>query len=203
MFSVKIVATLLAAAALAVAQGALQINTPTALYTCEPYQLTWSGSQGPYFVRALAGGTTSQVLETLVSNENVNSYTWNVNLAAGTSVTIGVTDSQGQSAYSAQVTVQEGSSTDCVGQAASGSASAASTGSSSLASSATAGAATTASSAASSASSAASTAASRASSAGQSAASSAASSTPSAQSGAGKNVISGLAGVAAVAALLV
>ncbi|KAG0659587.1 hypothetical protein C6P46_005078 [Rhodotorula mucilaginosa] len=197
--------------ALATAVSAQTINTPTALYTCEPYQIVWSGGAPPYYLRVLEGGTTSNVIETLVSAQDVTSYTWNVNVAAGTSVTLGLTDSTGTSAYAAQVTVQEGSSTSCVGQAASGSASAAPTGSSSLASSA-GGAATSASSAASSASSGASSAASsasgaassagsRASSAAQSATSAAASSTPS--SGATKNVVSGLAGVAAVAALLV
>ncbi|KWU42898.1 hypothetical protein RHOSPDRAFT_20390 [Rhodotorula sp. JG-1b] len=180
--------------ALATAVSAQTINTPTALYTCEPYQIVWSGGAPPYYLRVLEGGTTSNVIETLVSAQDVTSYTWNVNVAAGQSVTLGLTDSTGTSAYAAQVTVQEGSSTSCVGQAASGSASAAPTGSSSSA-------ASSASSGASSASGAASSAASRASSAAQSATSAAASSTPS--SGATKNVVSGLAGVAAVAALLV
>ena len=44
-----------------------------------------------------------QVIETLVSAQDVTSYTWNVNVAAGTSVTLGLTDSTGTSAYAAQV----------------------------------------------------------------------------------------------------
>lgn len=47
-----------------------------------------------------------QVIETLVSAQDVTSYTWNVNVAAGTSVTLGLTDSTGTSAYAAQVSLR-------------------------------------------------------------------------------------------------
>lgn len=47
--------------ALATAVSAQTINTPTALYTCEPYQIVWSGGAPPYYLRVLEGGTTSNV----------------------------------------------------------------------------------------------------------------------------------------------
>ncbi|KAK4330705.1 hypothetical protein RTBOTA2_006375 [Rhodotorula toruloides] len=205
MKTVAYVASALALAGLASAQT---INTPTALYTCEPYQLSWAGGSAPYYVRVLQGGTTSDVIETLVSAQSVTSYTWNVNVPAGSSVTIGLTDSTGQSAYTAQVTVQAGSSTSCVGQSASGAAggaagssTAAAAGSSSAAgsSAAASSAASTTGGARSSASSAASSGASAASS-GASAASPSQSSKPS--SGAATLAVSGLVGAAGVAAAL-
>lgn len=57
-------------------------------------------------------------------------------------VTLGVTDSTGSSNYAQQVTITQGSSTSCIGQAASGSSgSAAATGSSSVGSAAASSAA--------------------------------------------------------------
>ncbi|GAA5825073.1 hypothetical protein JCM10212_004426 [Sporobolomyces blumeae] len=198
MFKLSAVALVALVASLAQAQ---QISTPTALFTCEPYQINWTGGTGPYYVRANQGGTTSQVLETLVSNENVNSYTWNVDLAAGTSVTLALTDSTGASAYSDKVTVQAGSSTSCIGNAAAASGS---SGASSAASSATDAASSSTSAAGSVTSSAASktsSAASKGASASQSAASAGASSAGG-TSGASTLAVSGVLGVAAVGAAI-
>lgn len=64
-----------------------------------------AGGQGPYYVRVLQGGTTSDVIETLVAGQSQTSYTWDVNVAAGKSVTLSVTDATGQTAYTAQVSL--------------------------------------------------------------------------------------------------
>ncbi|BGP58201.1 hypothetical protein JCM8202_004741 [Rhodotorula sphaerocarpa] len=201
--------------ALATAVSAQTIATPNALYTCEPYQVNWSGGQGPYYVRVLKGTSNSDVIETLVAGQSQTSYTWDVNVAAGTSVHLSVTDATGQTAASAPVTIQQGASTSCVGLAASGSsASAQATGSSSLASSQMTQGSSMASGASSMTSMMSSMTGSSSNSmpsqsgsmsgtqtsASGSAANQAASSSPT--SGAGKTVaVSGLAGVAALAAL--
>ncbi|TNY22051.1 hypothetical protein DMC30DRAFT_445647 [Rhodotorula diobovata] len=204
----KFTTTAFAASALSLASlvsAQAVINTPSQLFTCEPAAITWTGGTAPYFVRVYAGGSTTDLLETLQSSTSSNSYTWNVDIAAGTSVTLGLTDSTGATVYSAEREITEGSSTSCVGQGSSGSAS----------SGAAASATSAASSVESAASSATSSAASRATSAGSSAASRASSGTAAASSGAASPsasasgdsgaatlALSGLAGVAALGAAL-
>ncbi|GAA5848626.1 hypothetical protein JCM9279_002721 [Rhodotorula babjevae] len=203
-------ASALALASLVTGQSSATINTPTQLFTCEPAAITWSGGQSPYFVRVYQGGSTTDLIETLQSSVQVQSYTWNVNVAAGTSVTLGLTDSTGATVYSAEVTVTEGSSTSCVGSSASGS-SAASTAASSAATSASSSAAGAASSASSAAASATSSAGGRVSSAtsaagsaassvaaGASSVTSAAGAAATGNSGASTLALSGFAGVAAL-----
>ncbi|GAA5836290.1 hypothetical protein JCM5353_005979 [Sporobolomyces roseus] len=206
MFKLSAVALIALVASLVSGQ---QINTPTTgLFTCEPYLITFSGGQAPYIIRANQGSSSSQVLETIASDVTGTSYTWNVNLAAGTPVTLALSDASGQTVFADAVTVQAGSSTSCVGQSAS----------SAAASSTSSGAAASASSAASSVSGAASSAVAGAtSSAGgvassiragassvasqvSSAAGGAASSTPA--SGASSLAISGLAGLAVIGGAL-
>ncbi|BGP20230.1 hypothetical protein JCM10213v2_008367 [Rhodosporidiobolus nylandii] len=199
------IATAATAAALVGVAAAQQINTPTALYTCQPY------------VRVLQGGTTSDVIDTLVSNSDVTSYSWNVNVAAGTSVTLGLTDSTGTSAYTAEVTVMDGGDSSCVGNsaaAASGSSGSSSAPAATSASSAASAASSSATSLASSASSVASSAASRATNGASSVASKASSAASSATSaaasaaasgntsGAASLAVSGVLGVAALGAAL-
>ncbi|GAA5872064.1 hypothetical protein JCM16303_000964 [Sporobolomyces ruberrimus] len=193
------------------------IQTPTTgLFTCDPYLITFSGGQAPYTIRANQGGSVSQVLETIASGVTATSYTWNVNLGAGQSVTLALTDATGNTVYADAVTVQAGSSTSCVGQSASGSSAASSSAGSTLpvssaSSTAAAGASSVSSAASSAVSGASSTAAgalssirSQASSAlggAASAASSAAGAAPT--SGAATLAISGgLAAVGGLVALL-
>ncbi|GAA5932718.1 hypothetical protein JCM3775_002218 [Rhodotorula graminis] len=198
-------ASAVALASLVTGQSAT-INTPDQLFTCEPAALTWTGGTAPYFVRVYEGGSTTALIETLQSSVSTNSYTWTVNVPAGQSVTLGLTDSTGATVYSAERAVTEGSSTSCIGQSASGSAGA-STAASSAMSSAT-GAASSAAAAASSATSSAGGRASSATSAAGSAASSVAAGASSATSAAGAAAtgnsgastlaLSGFAGVAAL-----
>ncbi|GAA5834079.1 hypothetical protein JCM3766R1_004452 [Sporobolomyces carnicolor] len=195
MFKLSAVALVALVASLVSGQ---QINTPTTgLFTCEPYLISFSGGSAPYTIRANQGGSVSQVLETIATDVSGTSYTWNVNLAAGQSVTLALTDATGATVYADQVTVQAGSSTSCVGQSASSSAAAGSSTAASSATSAASSASSTAAGAASSAKSAASSVASGASSAAKSAASSAASAAPTSGAshlavGAGLGVVGGL-----------
>ncbi|GAA5880740.1 hypothetical protein JCM1840_007421 [Sporobolomyces johnsonii] len=191
MRTVSTVFVTLAAAASAMAQATLQINTPTALYTCEPYLVSWSGGTAPYYVRVVPGGELAGTpLGYLDSQPTTDtSYTWTVNIAADTSITLTITDSTGNTQATAPVTIQAGSSTSCIGSSsssavASSSAASSSAASSSAASSSAAPASTASSSASSSASPSASSSASSVSSSASSVASSASSASSSAASSA-------------------
>ncbi|KAL8278684.1 hypothetical protein RQP46_008976 [Phenoliferia psychrophenolica] len=100
---------LLASSALAT----LTINTPSSLVACEPTLISWSGGTAPYYVTVLPGGVISTTLESLVTDLNITSYTWTVNIA-GVAVTLALKDSTGALAYTAAVTIQAGTSTSCV-----------------------------------------------------------------------------------------
>lgn len=62
-----------------------------------------------------AGNIGTTPLATLVTGTTAQTLTWTVNLAAGTGVTLAVTDSSGSTIPSAQTVIQAGSSTSCVG----------------------------------------------------------------------------------------
>ncbi|KDE07321.1 hypothetical protein MVLG_02365 [Microbotryum lychnidis-dioicae p1A1 Lamole] len=99
----------------ALAQSLL-INTPTSLIECQPYAVTWSGGMAPYYVSVLPGGQLSATALTTLDEQPTTSttYTWIVNIASGTTVTLKVLDSAGNSAFTAQVTIQAGSSNACL-----------------------------------------------------------------------------------------
>ncbi|ORX33452.1 hypothetical protein BD324DRAFT_639843 [Kockovaella imperatae] len=85
----------------------------------EPILLTWSGGTAPYILSIIPGGDTSSApLETLVSDTSDTSYTWTVNLAAGTEVNIKVTDNTGVSQYSSQKDILSGGSSSCLNSTA-------------------------------------------------------------------------------------
>ncbi|BGO98020.1 hypothetical protein NBRC10513v2_002020 [Rhodotorula toruloides] len=162
-------AALVAAAGSALAQSSLLINTPTALFQCQPYLVTWGGGQAPYFVRVLPGGQLSAApLATLDQQPTSDTqYTWTVNIPAGTSITLTITDSTGATAATAPVTINQGASGCLNAQGSSGLASSGSAtngqstpSSTSLVQSSTGSASSAASSAASSVSTSASSAAS-------------------------------------------
>lgn len=127
--------------ALAVAATAVlgqQVNTPASLTVCQPTLLSWTGGQAPYFLSIIPGGQASAAALKDFGSQSDNQETWNVDLPAGTSITVKLTDSTGNTVYSSPVTIGEGSSTSCLNAAASGSgsSSAAATGASSAVSSA-------------------------------------------------------------------
>ncbi|KAK4047580.1 hypothetical protein OIO90_006121 [Microbotryomycetes sp. JL221] len=158
------------------AQNTLLINTPTALIQCQPYAVTWSGGDSSqYFVSVLPGGQSSAAaIETLGDQPTTEtSYTWIVNIPAGTQVTLRVIDAAGAQALTAPVTIQDSSITTCLGTQASGSGSASAPAESSSAPASSESAASSASSVVASASSAASSVASSAASSASSVASSA------------------------------
>ncbi|THU98470.1 hypothetical protein K435DRAFT_777455 [Dendrothele bispora CBS 962.96] len=104
----KFFATLLAssfAVATVAAQSALVINTPARLVEGQSALLTWSGGVAPYELSVQAGNAPGTTLEDL-GKQDGTSFTWQVDIAAGTSVAIEVADSAGNVAQSAAVTIQ-------------------------------------------------------------------------------------------------
>ncbi|KAJ7135398.1 hypothetical protein C8R43DRAFT_1020887 [Mycena crocata] len=78
--------------------------------TCEPFLILWQGGRAPWTLRVLQA-SNSAVLENL-GTFKVTSFSWNVNLAAGTSILIQLQDSTGATAISKVLTIQSGA-TDC------------------------------------------------------------------------------------------
>ncbi|RDB25771.1 Protein disulfide-isomerase erp38 [Hypsizygus marmoreus] len=105
----------------------LTINTPIGPVVCQPLLLTWSGGTPPYFLNRLlfialhafsilpgSQPGASPLIDLGV--QNGNSYTWTVNIAAGTSIGLTLRDSTGTTANSAPFTINSGSDSSCVGK---------------------------------------------------------------------------------------
>ncbi|WVN87158.1 uncharacterized protein L203_102334 [Cryptococcus depauperatus CBS 7841] len=108
------------AAAAAGSAMAISINTPAALVQCQPAQLTWTEGTGPFIIAAIPGGQVSAAaIETISDNVSASPYTWNVNLASGSNITLKITDSTGTIGYSSPVVIQAGSSSSCLNSSAS------------------------------------------------------------------------------------
>jgi len=108
------VLTLTAFAGVSLAASDLVVITPPALYTCENATLEWSGGQSPFFPAIINGGeVAAPPIEYLLSTTK-HKETWLVNIAAGTPINIRVTEARGYVSYSAEVTIQAGSSTSCL-----------------------------------------------------------------------------------------
>jgi len=96
------------------------INTPVSVVTCQPAAITFTGTAAPFTISIIPGNQVgAAALETIGTPAAAGSLTWNVNIAAGTSITFQIRDAQGRLGYSAAVTVQAGTSTTCVGTSAS------------------------------------------------------------------------------------
>ncbi|KAL0570349.1 hypothetical protein V5O48_011619 [Marasmius crinis-equi] len=92
------------------------MNVPTNLAACQPAQLNWSGGKPPYFISVQdANNPTGTALERF-DNQQGTSLTWTVNFAAGTSIGFLLRDSEGSTSQTAAVTIQAGSSTNCIGK---------------------------------------------------------------------------------------
>lgn len=127
-----VLALLAGAVSLVAGQAALTISSVAGLAECQPSLLSacpcsarhaddraaWSGGVAPYYVTVLPGSMPSAApLLTLVTASSATSYTWNVNLAAGTSITLAIKDSKGTINYSQASTIGAGS-TGCLSSAA-------------------------------------------------------------------------------------
>ncbi|ORY34067.1 hypothetical protein BCR39DRAFT_463001 [Naematelia encephala] len=85
----------------------LTVSSPASLTQCQPAALSWSDGTAPYYVDILPGGQPSATALENLGEQSGTSYTWTVNIAAGTSITVRVTDSTGVINYSSAVTIRE------------------------------------------------------------------------------------------------
>ncbi|KAJ3744311.1 hypothetical protein DFH05DRAFT_1460426 [Lentinula detonsa] len=123
----KLFAAIFAVASIAPDVLALTVNTPSSLITCEPTLLSWSGGTAPYYLSILPGGETSSSALKTFDSTNATEYTWTVDIAADTEVTVQLKDSTGTIAYSDEIDISAGSDTSCVTTSVSASATAGST----------------------------------------------------------------------------
>ncbi|KAI0671720.1 hypothetical protein C8Q78DRAFT_991290 [Trametes maxima] len=122
----KSLSTSIVSAALLVAAVSaqdFQINTPNPPTQCIPVQLTWTGGQAPFFLAIKPGGQPSASALQQYSGLTTNSFTWSTNITAGTSIGFTLTDSAGNQAQSAAVTIQSGPDNSCLNGAATSAAS--------------------------------------------------------------------------------
>ncbi|RXW21724.1 hypothetical protein EST38_g4123 [Candolleomyces aberdarensis] len=102
--------TVLAVSAGVLAQGPITINTPLSVVVCQPVQFTWTGGTGPFFLPGAAA-----IVD--FGRQDASPFTWNpANLPVGTSFFLQLRDSTGQVGQSGTATIQTGSDTSCVGQ---------------------------------------------------------------------------------------
>jgi len=92
----------------------LTVNTPPSVVQCQPTQLSWSGGTGPYFLSFIPAGQPSAPAIKQFPTQTGNTFTWVADLAAGTSFTISLKDSNGAQQFSDIVTVQSGPDSSCI-----------------------------------------------------------------------------------------
>ncbi|KAF8199580.1 hypothetical protein BJ912DRAFT_655872 [Pholiota molesta] len=92
----------------------LTINTPTSVVQCQPELLSWTDGAPPYYVSILPGGEPGATPIKSFDTQTGMSLTWNVDIAAGTSVTFALKDSTGATAYTDTVPIQAGPDSSCV-----------------------------------------------------------------------------------------
>merc|ERR1712087_864188 len=109
----------LSAASLVAVAQALTVNTPASAVQCQPVALSWGDGSAPFYVSIIPGGQPSAAALENIPTQSGTSYTWMVDIDAGTSITVKVVDSTGAVNYSDQVTIQQGTTTDCSASSAS------------------------------------------------------------------------------------
>ncbi|EMD34128.1 hypothetical protein CERSUDRAFT_117626 [Gelatoporia subvermispora B] len=92
----------------------LMVNSPPNIVQCEPTQLSWTGGSPPYYLSLIPAGQPSAAAIKSFPTQQGNSYTWNVDLQQGTSFSIELKDSTGNTAYSAIETVNPSSDSSCL-----------------------------------------------------------------------------------------
>lgn len=96
-----------------VCYGDLTINVPSRVVECQPAQITWSGGSGSVELSIQSQGDGGQTENSF--GGQTSPFTWSVNIPAGSSVTISVSDETGAEAQSGTINVQGGSDDSCVG----------------------------------------------------------------------------------------
>lgn len=88
-------------------QATLTIDTPSALAECLPTAITWKDATPPVYISAYPKGNTAGKAYTLItkSDQASGSFSWTVNLTAGTTTTLGIRDKTGQVQATAPVSI--------------------------------------------------------------------------------------------------
>ncbi|CUA74115.1 hypothetical protein RSOLAG22IIIB_05405 [Rhizoctonia solani] len=121
--------TLLFAAAAALSVSGLSITTPAELTQCGTVEIKWSGKNSPFILSVLPS-CESDSEDPLMEFANVNatSYKWTINLPSSTGpIAFGITDRDGNEAYTDEVTIKQGSDAACLSAASSSASASAST----------------------------------------------------------------------------
>ncbi|KIK62986.1 hypothetical protein GYMLUDRAFT_41287 [Collybiopsis luxurians FD-317 M1] len=113
MFATLVSVALFAAAAISgAAAQQLSISTPQ-FTTCQPAEITWSATQGPYNLIMTAPDDPCTAVVDL-GDQDGTSVSWTPNVPAGTQLELSLIDSTGEEAWSGTITVAQGSDTSCV-----------------------------------------------------------------------------------------
>ncbi|KIP05029.1 hypothetical protein PHLGIDRAFT_129143 [Phlebiopsis gigantea 11061_1 CR5-6] len=113
MKSFAAAAALAATVPFVLGQGGLQVNSLSGVIECEPVLISWSGGSPPYYLSFIPGGQPSAPAMKQFAPQQGTSFTWNVDLPAGTQFSTELKDSSGQPVYSGIQTVEPGDSTSC------------------------------------------------------------------------------------------
>ncbi|KAL8276591.1 hypothetical protein RQP46_011014 [Phenoliferia psychrophenolica] len=83
-----------------------QINLPNTFTACVPANISWSGAISPFTLTVVGATSTNELktaptLKTLATNITDAFFSWDVNLAAATSIAIKLVDGAGTASFSA------------------------------------------------------------------------------------------------------
>jgi len=92
----------------------VSINTPTAVVQCKRVTITWQGGKGPYNVSVVPGDDPCDQALVEFPTTNDTWYHWQApGLNPGTKIVFAIEDATSDEAWSAEVTVQKGTTSTC------------------------------------------------------------------------------------------
>ncbi|KAF8348813.1 hypothetical protein F5887DRAFT_536392 [Amanita rubescens] len=110
----KFFLTAIAIISLVPAIASLTINTPAGVVQCQPTLLTWSGGTPPYYLTLLPGGQVAgEPIQSFDATDDT-SKTWLANVNPGQQITFALKDSTGETAFTDQVQVRQGTDKGCM-----------------------------------------------------------------------------------------
>jgi len=118
MFATFLSVALFSTLAIQGARAQLVLYTPASLTQCQPTNITWSASNGPYNLIAVSSEDPCGDILADIGDFYTTSASWNVNVTAGESITFSLEDGDGNEAWSGSVTVGSGD-TSCLDVASS------------------------------------------------------------------------------------
>ncbi|KAJ3780348.1 hypothetical protein GGU10DRAFT_380763 [Lentinula aff. detonsa] len=113
MLTTLVTVTLFAVAAINGAAADLTISTPT-MTTCEPVDITWSSTTGPYNLIMVSPNDPCGDALVDLGDQDGTSVSWTPNVAPGTQLELSLVDANDEEAWSGTITVAQGSDTSCV-----------------------------------------------------------------------------------------